>query len=153
MLALLRRRAASAAAQHRPAARSPATAGANDVIGFCYRGIPESVGAARRDMADMLDGCPVKDDALWLLSEIATNAVLHSKSSGPSGIFIVDVAVRTGQFVTISVTDQGALDEVPDEYHSREKLAISLADQFWINAPSESSDNSLRARAECSSTK
>jgi len=84
-------------------------------------------------MADMLDGCPVKDDALWLLSEIATNAVLHSRSSGPSGIFMVDVAVRTGQFVTISVTDQGALDEVPDEYHSREKLAISLADQFWMD--------------------
>ena len=133
MLELLRRPAASAAAaQLRPAAGSPAAAGANDVIGFCYTGIPESVGAARRDMADALDGCPVTDDALWLLSEIATNAVLHSKSSGPGGIFMVDLAVRAGQFVTISVTDQGALDEVPDDYRSREELAISLADRFWM---------------------
>ena len=46
---------------------------------------------------------------------------------------MVDLAVRTDQFVTISVTDQGALDEVPDDYHSLEKLAVSLADQFWID--------------------
>jgi hypothetical protein len=134
VLALLRRRAVSdAAAQLCPAACSPAVAGANDVIGFCYTGIPESVGAARRDMADALDGCPVMDDALWLLSEIATNAVLHFRSSGPGGIFLVDLAVRTSQFVTISVTDQGALDEVPDDCHSREKLAIGLADRFWMD--------------------
>lgn len=145
MLALLRRRAAgAAAAQHRRAACSPPAAGANDVIGFCYPGVPRSVGAARRDIADALEGCPVTDDAVWLLSEIATNAVLHSKSSGPDGIFVVDLAMRTGQFVAISVTDQGAIGDVPHDYHSRTKLVITLADLFWMDVDDQGRTTGFR---------
>jgi len=36
----------------------------------------------RAAVARYLDGCPVADDAVLVVSEIAANAVLHSQSSG-----------------------------------------------------------------------
>ena len=48
---------------------------------------PEQVGQARKFLAAALVGCPMADDALLCLSELASNSVLHSASSRPGGAF------------------------------------------------------------------
>jgi anti-sigma regulatory factor (Ser/Thr protein kinase) len=68
-------------------------------------GIPGSVGAARRFVADAVAGCPRADDLVLAVSELATNAVTWS-SSGNGGFFVV--RVRTAPWwARIEVTDDG----------------------------------------------
>jgi serine/threonine-protein kinase RsbW len=68
---------------------------------------PEQVGQARRLLANALDGCPVVDEAVLCLSELAANAVLHSKSRAPGGTFTVRAEMAPGHHVRIEVRDQG----------------------------------------------
>ena len=59
------------------AATSPAT---------CYQrtfhGRADQVSQVRRDVAGHLDGCPLAADATLVVSELATNAIVHSRSAG-----------------------------------------------------------------------
>ena len=75
---------------------------------------PDQVGRARKFLAEALGGCPVADDALHCLSELATNSVLHSASSRPGGAFTVRVEVLPGDYVRLEVRDEGGpWDERP----------------------------------------
>ena len=47
-----------------------------------FHGRPDQVAAVRADAARVLAGYPVKDDAVLIVSELATNALLHSDSAG-----------------------------------------------------------------------
>ena len=47
-----------------------------------FHGLPEQVQRARHEVARYLSGHPVTDDAVLVVSEVASNAVLHSKSAG-----------------------------------------------------------------------
>src|SRR5215813_10968025 len=51
-------------------------------------------------------GRPPGRDALLCVSELATNAVLHSRSGRPGGRFAVRAAVRAGR-VRVEVEDEG----------------------------------------------
>jgi serine/threonine-protein kinase RsbW len=68
---------------------------------------PEQVGLARRFLALALEGCPVADDAVLCLSELAANSVLHSRSRRPGGAFTVRAEVRDGGYVRVEVRDEG----------------------------------------------
>jgi len=46
-----------------------------------FRGTPDQVRRVRTAVAGYLDGCPAADDAVLVVSEIASNSVLHSRSS------------------------------------------------------------------------
>ena len=67
---------------------------------------PEQVREARQFLAGILDGSPIADDALLCLSELATNAAIHSRSREPGGQFRVRVE-RHGSRVRVEVSDQG----------------------------------------------
>jgi anti-sigma regulatory factor (Ser/Thr protein kinase) len=61
---------------------------------------------ARRSLALLLDGFPAADDALLCLSELVTNAVLHSNSARPGGQFSIRATLADGR-LRVEVTDQG----------------------------------------------
>lgn len=52
------------------------------VAGFCqvYAGNAGEVAKVRHDVAAFLGACPVADDAVLCVSELASNSVLHSRS-------------------------------------------------------------------------
>jgi serine/threonine-protein kinase RsbW len=72
-----------------------------------FPGIPGSSGEARRFLGHLLRGSPFCDDAVIVLSELFTNAVLHTDSGKPGGLVTVQVA-RWRYGVRIAVTDQGS---------------------------------------------
>ncbi|MET8145682.1 ATP-binding protein [Sphaerisporangium sp. NPDC005288] len=69
-------------------------------------GTPFSVGQARALVAGMLPGFGRLDEVLLVVSELATNAVLHSASGAAGGTFTVRVELEAGA-VTVAVVDQG----------------------------------------------
>jgi hypothetical protein len=90
-------------ASHRsPHATPPALVSRRD-----FPARPEQVGQARKFFTAALGGCPVADDALLCLSELASNSVLHSASNRPGGAFMVRVEIRQGDYVRIEVSDEG----------------------------------------------
>lgn len=72
-----------------------------------YPGVPQAVRNARADVTCVLDGCPAADNVVLCLSEVASNAVLHSRSRVPGGHFGVHVDVREEQWVRVAVDDDG----------------------------------------------
>ena len=70
---------------------------------------------SRQFLAGLLAGYPAADDAILCLSELATNATLHSRSREPGGSFQVRVE-RHGDHIRVEVTDQGG----PWQPHARD---------------------------------
>jgi len=86
-----------------------------------YPGLVEQVAKVRADLAEVAHGCPVADDLVLAASELATNAILHSKSGHPDRVFTVRVTLYPAEYAWVEVIDQGgpwALD-VHDEKHGR----------------------------------
>jgi len=69
-------------------------------------GVPASVRAARLFVADALGNCPRADDLVLAASELSSNAVLWSASSGAVCRYIVRVR-RMRRWVRIDVIDVG----------------------------------------------
>jgi serine/threonine-protein kinase RsbW len=70
-----------------------------------FTGEARQVGAARRAVARLLDGCPGAEEATLIASELAANAVLHS-ASGDGGEFTVRLE-RYADYLWIEVQDAG----------------------------------------------
>ena len=67
---------------------------------------PHQVALARLYLVDLLDGWRATDDAVVCLSELATNALLHSRSARPGGTFTVH-AYRYPEIWRVGVSDKG----------------------------------------------
>jgi hypothetical protein len=72
-----------------------------------FPGRPDQIRHARQCLARMLDSCPVADDAILCLSELATNSVIHSDSRNLGGTFTVRAEVSDGEYVRLEVHDCG----------------------------------------------
>ncbi|MEZ0072585.1 ATP-binding protein [Planotetraspora sp. GP83] len=78
-----------------------------------------SVGKARRWVRKLLDGHPRRDDAVLLLSETMTNAVVHTRSAAIGAVVLVE---RDGR-VQVEVIDEGS-ETLPSVCgHPRDDLA------------------------------
>ena len=69
-----------------------------------YPGRADQVRRVRRDVAGHLDGCPAREDAVIAASELAANAIVHSRSRGHQ--FTIRVQRRPGH-VRVECHDQG----------------------------------------------
>jgi anti-sigma regulatory factor (Ser/Thr protein kinase) len=98
-----------------------------------FPALPEQVALARRFLRKMLDGCPVVDDAVLICSELVTNAVLHSDSAKPGGLFTVRAEVRDGDYVWLEVEDQGGrwVSHEPSETSGRGLGIVAGLADYW----------------------
>lgn len=67
---------------------------------------PAQAREARGFLADVLAGCPDADDTIVCLSELVTNALLHSRSREAGGTLTVRVCRVPGR-LRVEVGDQG----------------------------------------------
>jgi anti-sigma regulatory factor (Ser/Thr protein kinase) len=73
----------------------------------CFPGTAESIGQARAWVAGLLPpGWPRAHDVALVVSELATNAVIHSASGAPGGVFELRIDVEPGA-VAVAVSDAG----------------------------------------------
>jgi len=117
---------------HTPAPRTLALR----TIGITYPGTPQKVSAARAELRSLLAGCPMVDAVLVCVSELASNAVLHSHSRLTGGAFTVRGKISPGNYAWIEVEDDGgswspaAYD--PERGHGLD-IIRALADDWGID--------------------
>jgi two-component sensor histidine kinase len=95
--------------------------------------VPAQIGPAREFLTRVLDGWPTADDAALCLSELVTNAILHSRSSEPGGQFTVRVQLA-GRDLRVEVADGGGpwlWTAYPDEQHGRGLLIVGSLAGSW----------------------
>ena len=114
-----------------PTAPSPARPGPATTA-QTFPATPGQVSAARRFLAGLIDGFPAADDALLCLSELATNAIQHSRSARPGGQFTVR-ATRAPGLVRVEVEDDGGPWHPQPSHHDHggRGLAILTALARW----------------------
>jgi len=81
---------------------------ADPITATCYTGIypgrADQVSHVRRAMSRHLAGCPAADDAILVVSELASNAVVHSSSQGQ---FFTVRAERHPGYIWVEAEDLG----------------------------------------------
>ena len=89
---------------------------------------------ARRFLADVLDGRLEADDATLCLSELVTNATVHSHSRKPGGHFTVHAAIHA-DLLRVEVRDEGGPWTQPvrsrDGQHGRGLLIVAALSRDW----------------------
>jgi serine/threonine-protein kinase RsbW len=104
--------------------------------GATYPGTAEHISAVRADLRTLLDGCPRADDVVLCASELAANAVLHSRSRLADGSFAVRGKASPGDYCLIEVEDEGGpwIPVVADPGHGHGLTIVqALADDWGID--------------------
>jgi anti-sigma regulatory factor (Ser/Thr protein kinase) len=113
------------------------TSGVPEAITFehDYPGTIDQARHVRADLARVATACPVADDLVLLASELATNAILHSRSGHPARTFAVRVKLYPGDYAWVEVADQGGVwpqDEHDEERGRGLKIVAAIAgDGNW----------------------
>lgn len=109
-----------------------------------FPGTPKSVPTARHWLRGLLKDSPAADIAETCLSELVTNAVLHSRSAHPGGALTVRVT-RTPVRLRVEVQDEGGLwaQRPPGEDHGR-GLAIVEALTAHLHVSDPGTDSPAR---------
>jgi serine/threonine-protein kinase RsbW len=98
-----------------------------------FAATPAQVREARRFLASVLDGHLEVGDAVLCLSELASNATIHSRSRQPGGHFTVRAEMHSDH-LRVEVHDQGGpWTQLPrdDEPHGRGLLIVSQLAHNW----------------------
>jgi anti-sigma regulatory factor (Ser/Thr protein kinase) len=96
-----------------------------------FAGTPEHVALARNHVWDSLADCPVADDACLIVSEFASNAILHSLSR--VGMFTVRCE-RFSAYVHVEVEDDGGAWCPPDpdgRPHGLDIVTLLVGEGNW----------------------
>ncbi len=73
-----------------------------------FPGLAEHVRRAREFASFLLADLPDVDDAVLVVSEFAANALRHTASAQPGGLFLLEIR-RWADGATVAVTDEGSL--------------------------------------------
>jgi serine/threonine-protein kinase RsbW len=120
-----------------PAGQEPAKARASWPGWTCGRTFPgraDQAGEARAFLRRVLAGCPLSDDLVLICSELAANAVTHSRSAQPGGWFTVRVEVREGDYAFVEVEDQGGRWQDGDQaarQGGRGLAVVGMLADYW----------------------
>lgn len=117
-----------------------------------FPGTPAQVGEARRFLATILAGRPVAGDAVLCLSELVTNATLHSHSGKPGGQFTVRVEMNEN-LLRVEVRDEGGSwhgTRAPDEQHGRGLNIVSQLAVAWGRDGDSETGWTVWCELECS---
>lgn len=97
---------------------------------------PQQVGEARRFLAAIMEGRSAAD-AVLCLSELASNAVLHSRSATPGAQFTVRATLKN-DLLRVEVSDEGGPwhwpDTGDDQAHGRGLVIVSRLTTAWGRA-------------------
>jgi serine/threonine-protein kinase RsbW len=113
------------------------TTSAPEAINFerSYRGTADQSHHVRADLAEIAGDCPVADELVLLASELATNAILHSRSGHPDRTFTVRATLYPGEYAWVEVVDLGGAwtkDEYDDEHGRGLGIVAAVAgDENW----------------------
>jgi serine/threonine-protein kinase RsbW len=116
-----------------------------------FPAIPEQVREARRFLSAVLDGAAAADDAILCLSELVTNAIVHSRSREPDGYISVGVHLLGGH-VRVEVSDQGGPWAQPaqaDEHNGRGLLIVDQLTRNWGRTGNEKAGWTIWFEMEC----
>jgi serine/threonine-protein kinase RsbW len=91
-----------------------------------FPGSPEQVGNVRRAIRFYLGSCPASDDVTLIVSELATNAIVHSRS-GHGGTFTVRAELHPA-WVWIEVEDAGG--EWTDQGHTDRPHGLAVVNEL-----------------------
>lgn len=96
-----------------------------------YLGTTEQVREVCADLTAITDGCPLSDDLVLITSELATNAIIHSRSGRPAGTFTVRVTLYPDDYAWVEVIDQGGEWISSRRRHGLTALASIAGDGNW----------------------
>jgi serine/threonine-protein kinase RsbW len=96
-----------------------------------YLGVMEQVREVCADMTAITDGCALSDDLVLVTSELATNAIQHSRSGRPAGTFTVRVTLYRDDYAWVEVIDQGGEWASGHRRHGLTALASIAGDGNW----------------------
>jgi serine/threonine-protein kinase RsbW len=100
-----------------------------------YPGTADQAKHVRADLAKVAGDCPVLDELVLLASELATNAILHSRSGHPTRRFTVRATLCPSHYAWVEVTDDGGTwtaDRADDEQGRGLAIVAAIAgDGNW----------------------
>jgi serine/threonine-protein kinase RsbW len=96
-----------------------------------YLGTIDQVREVCADMTATTNGFPLSDDLVLITSELATNAILHSRSGRPAGSFTVRVTLYPDDYAWVEVIDQGGEWTSDDRRHGLTALASIAGEGNW----------------------
>lgn len=109
-----------------------------------YDGLPSELRQVRADLAEAVDGRAEADDVIMVGSELAANAVMHSRSGQLGGTFTVRAELHD-TYAWVEVEDQGGdwtaddhQDNDPDEHGRGLAIVQAIAgDGNWGTEPGD----------------
>lgn len=103
---------------------------APEAIAFerAYPGTRSQPRRVRADLTEIAGACPVIDELVLLASELAANAVTHSRSGHPGGVFTVRATLYHGDYAWVEIIDQGGawVADGHDDEHGRGLTVVAM---------------------------
>jgi len=96
-----------------------------------YAGVLGQVRAVRADMSAIADDGPICDDMVLLASELAENAILHSRSGQPCGSFSVRATLYADDYAWVEIIDQGGEWTDNRRGHGLAVVAAVAGEENW----------------------
>jgi serine/threonine-protein kinase RsbW len=116
-----------------------------------FPAVPAQVREARQFLAAILDGRAVAPEAILCLSELVTNATVHSRSREPGGHFRVRIQLH-GSHLRVEVSDQGGPWTPPgstDERNGRGLLIVDQLARAWGHTGNDQTGWTIWFEMEC----